>query len=142
MKVSVEASLRIAVPVYMGVILQLFLWVAPQQEVLAYSHGGSRHATIKEMPTIEISQLPQEARHSLDLIKLGGPFPYPKDGTVFGNRERRLPPRPLGHYKEYTVKTPGSRDRGARRIIAGADGEYYYTEDHYNTFKLIRGVLP
>lgn len=86
--------------------------------------------------------LPSEARHTLALIKQGGPFPYAKDGAVFGNFERRLPFRPRGYYREYTVKTPGSRDRGPRRIIAGGDpatpGEFYYTEDHYRTFLRIK----
>jgi ribonuclease T1 len=61
-----------------------------------------------------------------------------KDGAVFGNREGRLPARPRGYYREYTVKTPGSPDRGARRIVGGSNGEFYYTDDHYNTFKLIK----
>lgn len=72
------------------------------------------------------------------LIKQGGPFPYKRDGVVFSNRERRLPSRPSGYYREYTVPTPGARDRGARRIVAGTEGEYYYTDDHYNTFRRIR----
>ena len=88
------------------------------------------------------AELPPEARQTLALIKQGGPFPYAKDGTVFGNFERRLPPRPRGYYHEYTVKTPGSRDRGPRRIVSGGDpsavGEFYYTEDHYRTFRRIK----
>ena len=86
---------------------------------------------------IAIKQLPAEARQTLALIKAGGPFPYSKDGTVFSNREGLLPKRNRGYYKEYTVKTPGARDRGARRIVAGMPGEYYYTDDHYKTFKRI-----
>ena len=95
---------------------------------------------------VSIHELPWEAHQTLALIKRGGPFPYRKDGTVFGNREKRLPPQPRGYYTEYTVKTPLSRDRGARRIVAGrgaerdpaSSGEYYYTDDHYNTFRRIR----
>jgi ribonuclease T1 len=94
---------------------------------------------------VALSELPQEARHTLRLIKGGGPFPYRQDGRTFQNRERRLPPRPYGYYREYTVPTPGSRDRGGRRIIAvqgsGRDarssGEYYYTGDHYRSFRRI-----
>jgi ribonuclease T1 len=82
--------------------------------------------------------LPPEARATLDRIDQGGPFPYRKDGTTFGNRERLLPLRERGYYREYTVPTPGRRDRGARRIVAGARGERYYTEDHYRSFKRIR----
>jgi ribonuclease T1 len=86
---------------------------------------------------IPVQQLPGEARETLALIKAGGPFPYAKDGSVFGNREGLLPKRNRGYYREYTVKTPGSRDRGARRIVAGVTGEYYYTHDHYRSFKRI-----
>ncbi len=87
---------------------------------------------------IRVAQLPPEALHTLTLIKQGGPFPYTKDGTVFGNREGLLPPQPRGYYREYTVKTPGLNDRGPRRIVAGRVGEYWYTSDHYRTFKRIR----
>ena len=87
---------------------------------------------------VSLSQLPAEARDTILLIRKGGPYPYAKDGAVFGNREGQLPPQKRGYYKEYTVKTPGVRTRGARRIIAGAGGELYYTEDHYNHFRRIR----
>jgi ribonuclease T1 len=74
----------------------------------------------------------------LALIKQGGPFPYPeKDGSIFGNRERLLPQKPKDYYREYTVKTPDSGDRGARRIVAGRGGEYYYTGDHYRSFRRV-----
>jgi ribonuclease T1 len=86
---------------------------------------------------IEVKALPPEARQTLELIKADGPFPYARDGVVFGNREGELPKQPRGYYREYTVKTPGARDRGARRIIAGRGGERYYTEDHYRTFRRI-----
>lgn len=86
---------------------------------------------------ITLGQLPHEARQTLALIKAGGPFPYTKDGAVFGNREGQLPKRTRGYYREYTVKTPGAKDRGARRIVAGVPGEYYYTDDHYQTFRRI-----
>ena len=95
---------------------------------------------------VRLDELPDEARHTLAQIKRGGPYAYRKDGTVFGNREKRLPAQPRGYYTEYTVKTPYSRDRGARRIVAGrgagrepaTSGEYYYTDDHYNSFWRIR----
>ncbi|MBZ4319845.1 ribonuclease domain-containing protein [Streptomyces huiliensis] len=81
------------------------------------------------------SALPAQAHDTLDLIEKGGPFPYPKDGTVFSNREGVLPKQGGGYYHEYTVITPGSPDRGARRIVAGqADHEDYYTGDHYRSF--------
>ncbi len=96
---------------------------------------------------VSLAELPPEAVQTLERIRRGGPFPYPgKDGSIFGNFEKRLPAQPRGYYREYTVPTPGSRDRGARRIIAGqgsggdvaASGEYYYTEDHYRSFQRIR----
>lgn len=87
---------------------------------------------------VSAKDLPTEARDTLRLIKEGGPFPYPRDGITFGNREGHLPSRPHGYYREYTVKTPGRHDRGARRIVAGRDGECYYTDDHYRTFRLIK----
>lgn len=89
------------------------------------------------LPTIARSQLPREAQRTITLIQQGGPFPYDKDGATFGNREGLLPKRPSGYYKEYTVVTPGSRDRGARRIVGGAGGELYYTDDHYDSFKRV-----
>jgi len=82
--------------------------------------------------------LPSEARATLALIAAGGPFPYERDGSVFQNRERILPDEARGYYREYTVVTPGSDDRGARRIVAGAGEERYYTDDHYASFRRIR----
>ena len=89
-------------------------------------------------PAGAFESLPVEARETLALIKAGGPFPYKQDGRVFGNREGLLPKRNRGYYREYTVRTPGARDRGARRIVAGKGGEYYYTDDHYRSFRRIR----
>jgi len=86
---------------------------------------------------IAAAQLPLEARHTLHLIDQGGPFAYSKDGIVFGNREGRLPRKPYGYYHEYTVPTPGSHDRGVRRIITGKAAERYYTDNHYRSFKRI-----
>jgi ribonuclease T1 len=96
-------------------------------------------ATVNE---ISIDELPKEARKTLELITQGGPFPYGRDGAVFGNFERRLPIKRRGYYREYTVSTPGRSDRGARRIVAGENGECYYTQDHYRTFRKIRKGLP
>lgn len=93
--------------------------------------------------SIALADLPVEARAALALIRRGGPFPHDQDGTVFGNRERLLPRAPRGHYTEYTVRTPGVRHRGARRIVVGGDprspeAELWYTEDHYQSFRRIR----
>jgi len=86
---------------------------------------------------ISLSTLPVEAQQTIRLIKAGGPFPYQRDGAVFGNREGLLPKRERGYYREYTVRTPGAHDRGPRRIVAGRGGEYYYTDDHYRSFRRI-----
>ncbi|NEB78830.1 ribonuclease N [Streptomyces sp. SID14478] len=89
------------------------------------------------MATVQASRLPAEARRTLELIDAGGPFPYEKDGSVFGNFEGELPKEKRGYYREYTVRTPGARDRGARRIVTGRGGETYYTDDHYESFEAV-----
>ncbi len=89
------------------------------------------------MPTVREADLPGEARDTLDLIDAGGPFPYERDGAVFGNFEGLLPRRQRGYYHEYTVRTPGSPGRGARRIVTGRGGETYYTDDHYASFTAV-----
>ncbi len=91
---------------------------------------------------MSLSELPAEAQATERLIRAGGPFPYAKDGTVFGNRERLLPRHARGYYREYTVRTPGSRDRGARRMVCGGQQPVvpdacYYTDDHYASFRRI-----
>ena len=101
----------------------LFLFAS---SVLAFSLGE-----------IGAAQLPAEARDTIVLIRKGGPFPYERDGVAFDNREKLLPARERGWYREYTVKTPGERTRGARRIVAGRDGTLYYTDDHYRSFRRI-----
>ncbi|EST21398.1 MULTISPECIES: ribonuclease domain-containing protein [Streptomyces] len=83
------------------------------------------------------SDLPSQAHDTLDLIDQGGPYPYPQDGGVFQNREGLLPQQSTGYYHEYTVKTPGSPDRGARRIVTGNTQQDYYTADHYASFDLV-----
>jgi ribonuclease T1 len=113
---------------------------------------SSRHEVTPELPpsTAEFSTraqsaadypdfLPPEAIATLQAIDQGGPFPYPRDGVAFQNRERRLPERPRGYYREYTVPTPGENDRGARRIVTGGNPPevYYYTADHYRSFRQV-----
>jgi ribonuclease T1 len=87
------------------------------------------------MKTVKVSALPPEAVRTLELIAAGGPYPYSKDGVTFQNREGLLPKKPSGFYHEFTVETPGSSDRGARRIISGDDGSRFYTSDHYGSFR-------
>jgi ribonuclease T1 len=90
------------------------------------------------IPEVAATELPAEARATIEQIRTGGPFPYRRDGVVFGNFEERLPIKARGYYREYTVRTPGAKDRGARRIVAGKGGELYYTADHYNSFRRIK----
>jgi ribonuclease T1 len=104
----------------------------------AQAQRGELPAAKNVIVDIDAGALPKEARDTLKAISRGGPYPYAKDGAVFGNREGRLPKQPRGYYHEYTVKTPGERTRGARRIVSGKGGEYYYSEDHYNSFRRIR----
>ncbi len=94
-------------------------------------------ARIDGLAVIYVDELPREARETLRLIERGGPFPYSKDGALFQNREGILPKRSRDYYQEYTVITPGENDRGARRIVAGSQGERYYTADHYDSFARI-----
>lgn len=114
--------------------------------VAALVTGGAAEVVRSEGPTppgsVRLAELPHEARAVDQLIRRGGPFPYDKDGSVFGNRERLLPQRSRGYYREYTVRTPGARDRGARRIVCGGrqperPDACYYTDDHYASFRLV-----
>ncbi|MCE4553866.1 ribonuclease [Pelomonas sp. P8] len=105
--------------------------------------GDRSSSATPALAEISLSELPVQAQETHRLVFAGGPFPYAKDGVVFGNRERLLPRKVRGFYREYTVKTPGARDRGARRLICGgtpptAPEVCYYTADHYASFKRIR----
>jgi ribonuclease T1 len=109
--------------------------IAPLAQARADRPTESRSATV------HVAELPTQGRETYELIRQGGPFPFGKDGAVFGNRERSLPAERRGYYREYTVATPGSRDRGARRIVCGgparAPHACYYTADHYGSFRKI-----
>ncbi|WP_323791837.1 ribonuclease domain-containing protein [Nocardioides sp.] len=89
------------------------------------------------LPTVYLLDLPPEAAETVELIDRGPPYPYDKDGSTFGNYEGFLPDHERGYYQEFTVETPGSYDRGARRIVEGAEGELYWTDDHYASFSRI-----
>ncbi len=97
--------------------------------------GRDDGARLNDVP---IAALPPEGRDTIALIKKGGPFPFQRDGTHFGNFEKLLPIKAKGYYSEYTVATPGVKNRGARRIVAGKDSELFYTDDHYKSFRRIR----
>jgi ribonuclease T1 len=87
---------------------------------------------------VAVADLPKEGQQTLELIDRGGPFPYQQDGVVFGNLEKILPKQDRGYYHEYTVKTPGEKTRGARRIVTGTGSERYYTDDHYKSFRRVQ----
>ncbi len=117
-----------------GVVLSAALLAAP-----AFARGPE---VASGLPPVALASLPPEARSTHQLILSGGPFPYDKDGTVFGNRERLLPLKARGHYREYTVRTPGAKNRGARRIVCGGKPPTqpevcFYTADHYASFSRI-----
>ena len=129
-------------------LFRLFLLWAGLVGLFGFSFELSAKGFFSEdsVGQIEYTSLPKEAKETLSRIKTGGPFPYPgKDGSVFGNYEKRLPIKPRGYYLEYTVPSPKGKNRGAKRIIAGKgshgdvkiSGEYYYSNDHYQSFKRI-----
>ncbi len=131
---SVRRASRARRPLLALVALLLALVVGYVVRATA-DDGGHRAA---RPGTVALSDLPAQAAATVRLIEAGGPFPYPRDdGVVFHNDEHRLPGEADGWYREYTVPTPGSPDRGARRIITGRDGTYWWTGDHYETFERI-----
>ncbi|KQT12527.1 ribonuclease domain-containing protein [Ramlibacter sp. Leaf400] len=109
--------------------------------VPAAAKGPTERPADGAVSTIRWTEMPRQGRETYELIRQGGPFPYDKDGSVFFNRERSLPAAKRGYWREYTVKTPGSRDRGARRIVCGGPprqpDDCYYTADHYASFRKI-----
>jgi ribonuclease T1 len=121
--------------------LTSFLLAAVVGAPNAQARGWKDHPRDSGSATVIVAELPAQARETYGLIRAGGPFPYEKDGSVFGNRERTLPRATRGYYREYTVATPGSRDRGARRIVCGGPSRTphacYYTADHYASFRQI-----
>lgn len=122
---------------YLACIFALLLWWAPLGASAQRETAPQRERIQMALADISVKQLPGEARDTLSLIEKGGPFPYDRDGIVFSNFEKRLPIKERGYYNEFTVKTPGIKHRGERRIVAGKGGEKYYSDDHYKTFKRI-----
>lgn len=123
--------------------LKLGLGAVLAAGVLTSASVGARNTEAPTgMPVVALATLPEQAQTTYRLVLAGGPFPYNKDGTTFFNRERRLPAAARGHYREYTVKTPGLSHRGARRIVCGGNPPTqpeacFYTDDHYASFRLI-----
>jgi ribonuclease T1 len=125
-----------------GLVNRFWVALALVGSVWVASPAAAFQAGEASRPTVAASDLPPQGQAVLKLIAAGGPFPYEKDGSVFGNRERVLPPQKRGHYREYTVPTPGLKHRGARRIVCGGQQPRtpeacYYTADHYASFRLI-----
>ena len=122
-------------PRFLRLLAVLLAFAAPGAEARDFLDWGNR-----ESSTIAESRLPPEARETLALIRQGGPYPYRRDGIAFQNRENLLPEARRGFYREYTVPTPGSRDRGARRIVTGGNppSVFYYSNDHYRSFRRIQ----
>ncbi len=114
-----------------GFLLPGLLLCLPAAAEARHRHVG------RDVSVVAVADLPPEARATLHLIEQGGPFPFPRDGVTFGNREHRLPEQPRGYYHEYPVKTPGASGRGPRRIVCGPLPECYYTADHYRSFRRI-----
>lgn len=137
-----QRTWRTLVPLIVLALLVGYLYSHRQRDITVNLPSSTPIATSSTSePTTAASSLPAflppEAVHTLALIRNGGPFPHHQDGVVFGNYEHLLPEEPRGYYHEYTVETPGASDRGARRIITGGDppSVYYYTEDHYRSFR-------
>jgi ribonuclease T1 len=131
--------LRIALLVGLVVFAATSGWFTGEQGQRDAAGGTVAAPAADPGDELVVHGLPPEGTDTLRSIQAGGPFPYDRDGTVFQNRERRLPSQPPGYYREYTVITPGSPDRGARRIVSGGDPptEFYYTDDHYRSFRRI-----
>ena len=124
--------MRVVIKVVAAVLAGMFALLPPAV--------AGESATVKApLQEIAAGELPAQAQETIALIRKGGPYPHERDGIVFGNFEKLLPLKERGYYREYTVRTPGTKGRGARRIVAGRGGELYYTDDHYQSFKRIRG---
>lgn len=119
------------------IVLVVGGWLVKDVVADGGASGGPVPGIESRLEVVGLSTLPPEAARTHDLIEAGGPFPEHKDGTVFGNREGLLPAKERGYYREYTVPTPGSSDRGARRLVSGASDELYYTPDHYQSFVVV-----
>jgi ribonuclease T1 len=141
LKISSEGPFMARIAAIKLVLTGTLMAVAMSGAPLAQAKGPVDGFFQRGAATVRITELPRQGQETHELIRLGGPFPYDKDGAVFGNRERQLPIEKRGYWREYTVKTPGSRDRGARRIVCGGPQRVphacYYTADHYASFRKI-----
>ena len=126
---SVVAALFVLLTAALGGCAADTAVVSPTADVQSVQEG------VSGLPTVDVDRLPREAQETYILILDGGPYPYRQDDQVFGNREGLLPQQDYGWYREYTVPTPGSSDRGARRFVVGEDDVFFYTDDHYDSFR-------
>jgi len=149
-----RASLSWLVPLLVAVLVAGLWWAATRDDSTGSGTPGARATSTagpdgtaypsnantpdSGLDTIAESKLPKQAKVVLELIRAGGPYEYDQDDKTFQNREGILPTQKKGYYREYTVETPGSADRGARRIVGGRDGDRYWTDDHYDSFRQIQ----
>ncbi|HZM81128.1 MAG TPA: ribonuclease domain-containing protein [Candidatus Limnocylindrales bacterium] len=131
----IAAAVALVIAVVAGVTL--IVHFARTDTASAPGPRAGASTPVSGLPTVKVEQLPGEAVATLTLIDKGGPFPYQQDGSTFRNQENLLPRQETGYYREYTVKTPGSRDRGSRRLVVGRGGDIYYTGDHYESFRQV-----
>ena len=140
LKISSEGPFMLGLAAVKSVLTSTLIAAAMAGSPIAQARG-SMDGSAGTAATVQITELPRQGQETYELIRRGGPFPHDKDGMVFGNRERQLPIERRGYYREYTVATPGSRDRGARRIVCGGPPRTphacFYTADHYASFRKI-----
>jgi ribonuclease T1 len=141
LKISSEGPFMARVAAVKSVLTSTLIAVALTSASLAQAWGPMNGTGRDGVAVVRVTELPRQGQQTYERIRQGGPFPYEKDGTVFGNRERLLPIEKRGYWREYTVMTPGSRDRGARRIVCGGPQKTphacFYTADHYASFRKI-----
>ncbi len=122
---------------YLTVIFAVLVMPGPAAAQRDNAPSAAQDRVQFSLADVSVKALPPEARETLQLIEKGGPYAFDRDGIVFGNFEKRLPIKERGYYHEFTVRTPGVKHRGERRIVTGKGGEKYYSDDHYKTFKRI-----
>jgi ribonuclease T1 len=141
LKISSEGPFMARFAAVKSVLTSTLMAVALTSAPLAQAWGLMNGTGRDGVAVVRVTELPRQGQQTYERIRQGGPFPYEKDGTVFGNRERLLPIEKRGYWREYTVMTPGSRDRGARRIVCGGPQKTphacFYTADHYASFRKI-----
>lgn len=117
---------------------------ATEKAPKAKTSGGTNvrfvvpNVTVRDQSGRVVFQGEVDLTSTMRRIDQGQKLSFPHDGTVFKNRERLLPARADGHYREWVHPTPKLSGPGPQRVVTGKSGEAYYTHDHYRTFKRIR----